>query len=553
VDRANRLLITNDHVLGLNNYVEVFFPEHSRNKLIDEPRHYLKKLGRGLRGEFVVYDVELDLAVIQLSSVPAEAVELKLATVPPKRDDPVHLVGNPGKFDRFWLYNSGTVLYAGWQQFKNRDSPELRKAYMLELKVQDKTTAKGASGGPVVDGEGRLVGVVQSGDYTKDRVRCIEVREVRRLLERARRLMNPQVAADYVERGLLQAGKKRFENAAEEYKRALARDPNNAAAYRGRGEAYRHRQMYDHAVADCTEAVRLNPKDPHAYRARGAVYRHLREYTKALADYDVAIRLDLRDARPRVERAGILNLLGHHGIAIGDLNAALRLLQAEIDSLGAWAAPAEREQLVQYQAAAYRECGIACRHVGLYDTALKNLDYALRRNARDAAAYRERGLTYFRRGDCDRAIADYTRALSLDGQDGAAYRERAVAFNHKRDYFRALNDCSEAIRFNPKDAVAHRERGRAYYHREQYGQAMDDFNAAIRLDPKDAAAYRLRGLANLARGEPDKAVADYTEALRVAPRDAEAYWGRSKVYGRLGRTKDARADVQSAVYWAVRF
>src|SRR5262249_38591684 len=109
VDQANRLLVTNQHVVEDNVTVLVWFPIYKDGKPVTEKKAYKEELG--LRGQVIDTDIRRDLAVIQLRDrLPEEVTEIKLAADSAESGDTLHSIGNPAAAEgALWVYTSGRV------------------------------------------------------------------------------------------------------------------------------------------------------------------------------------------------------------------------------------------------------------------------------------------------------------------------------------------------------------------------------------------------------------------------------------------------------------
>lgn len=77
----------------------------------------------------------------------------------------------------------------------------------------------------------------------------------------------------YVHRGLQGTRSKAIEN----YKKALALDPNIQLAYQCLGDAYEEKGQYDMAIENYNNAIAINPDDDWVYYSRGKVYMSISE------------------------------------------------------------------------------------------------------------------------------------------------------------------------------------------------------------------------------------------------------------------------------------
>lgn len=72
---------------------------------------------------------------------------------------------------------------------------------------------------------------------------------------------------------------------------------------------------------------------------------------------------------------------------------------------------------------------------------------------------------------------------------------------------------------------------------------IQQFTKAIQLDPAPVY-FGLRGGAYWRSKQLDAALADYNRAVELDPRNPDNYYGRARVYKDLGKTNEARQDLQ---------
>ncbi len=126
--------------------------------------------------------------------------------------------------------------------------------------------------------------------------------------------IRPQLAAGYLQRGLVRTTLRNGEGAREDFEHAIALDPNMAAAHTALGLLYRDRGDLTRAVSQYTLSIQLASNTDALYQ-RAQLYASLGQHDKALADYDAAIHEE-PDA-PLVYRARAMSR-----DALGDHNGA---------------------------------------------------------------------------------------------------------------------------------------------------------------------------------------------------------------------------------------
>ncbi|PSB04588.1 tetratricopeptide repeat-containing S1 family peptidase [Merismopedia glauca] len=252
-----------------------------------------------------------------------------------------------------------------------------------------------------------------------------------------------------------------YQEAIENYTKAIEIDPQYTNAYNNRGIAYGNLGNYQQAISDYARAIALNPQDPDAYYNRGNAYDDLGEYQKAISDYDRAITLNPQDLE------------------------------------------------------AYNNRGIAYRKLGDYQKAISDYNRAIALNPRSPNPYYNRGIAYTNVGEYQKAISDYDLAIALNPKSSNAYYNRGIAYGNLGEYQKAISDYDRAIALNPKSSNTYDNRGSAYGNLGEYQKALADFNQAIALNPKSANAYYNRGLVYRKLGNYQKAIADFTEAAKL--------------------------------------
>ena len=163
INERHRLVVTNAHVIHGAASIFVFFPWRYPNGDLEKKEDFyldnsewLESRGYVTQGRVITQDVRNDLAIIQLNQLPPTAHQIKhifskSAEDSMERGDKVHILGNPG--NRLWNWTQGTFL----QYWKNCP-PSGGECLEMEGDTQG-----GNSGGPVLNGQGTLIGLLTAG------------------------------------------------------------------------------------------------------------------------------------------------------------------------------------------------------------------------------------------------------------------------------------------------------------------------------------------------------------------------------------------------------
>jgi S1-C subfamily serine protease len=164
VDLKRRLVITSHHVIREKDKVTVFFPQYEGGKLVTDRMSYIKQAakGGGIAGKVLARDVKADLALVQLESVPEGAAALPLASKGAAPKARIHSLGNPAASEQLWRFSSWRAQGVSFLRVQTQHQLiETRLVYTDPFEKLSERWGPGASGGPVVNGRGELVGVTQ--------------------------------------------------------------------------------------------------------------------------------------------------------------------------------------------------------------------------------------------------------------------------------------------------------------------------------------------------------------------------------------------------------
>jgi len=167
-----------------------------------------------------------------------------------------------------------------------------------------------------------------------------------------------------------------------------------AMVYNNRGVAWWRLDRFDEALEDYERALSIDPDDPETHVNKGNAHAFRNEYYAALASYGQAAVIE--PTHPLVHRN-----MGNALWAIGELEPALKSYDRAVALT-----PGER---MPYDLRAR-----LLMHMKRYEGAIADFDAMLRLDARDAQAIYGRGICWERLGQTAKAEADYARARRID-------------------------------------------------------------------------------------------------------------------------------------------
>lgn len=115
-------------------------------------------------------------------------------------------------------------------------------------------------------------------------------------------LNKKDIAATYVNRGIVRSSRGDLEGAVEDYNNALRINPTLGEAFANRGTVYIRKEQYTMALDELDRALSLDLEQPAmVYFNRAIVYEHFGDSTKAYNDYKMASELRPTWDSPQIE------------------------------------------------------------------------------------------------------------------------------------------------------------------------------------------------------------------------------------------------------------
>jgi tetratricopeptide (TPR) repeat protein len=319
-------------------------------------------------------------------------------------------------------------------------------------KVLQTTAAvsEGSSGGPVLDGQGRVVAIAafviaggQSLNFAVP-VNAIKARlagaRTAAPLPKAPRPSDQATADALFWRGVLAMPEginapdaaKKFEGALAIFREVVEKWPRHAGGHFLAGYCLGGLGRHTGAIESYKRAIKIKPDFAGAHYALGIEYGQLGRQTEAIESYKQAIKIDPEFADAHV----------NVGVAYGEL--------------------------------------------GRYSEAIESYKQAIRIKPDLAKAHYDLGVAYAQLGRQTEAIESFKQAVRIKPDYAEAHCGLGVDYMSLGRYGEAIESCKEAVKINPDLAGAHFTLGATYLLTGDKGRALDEYKVLKGMNPEMA-------------------------------------------------------------------
>ena len=351
------------------------------------------------------------------------------------------------------------------------------------------TTLPGNSGGPVVDAEGKVIGINVAGSGS-----TIGYAIGSNVLKELLKQVGPVEPLDqWRKRDTIRAYTYLVKASSEFY------DADYAAAIDAIDKFIALIPTYANMDGKYNNRGHARTLLGHSKFEKDAAAAGQEDYRAAIQDLDKAIRLNPEDVAAYVNRGFAKTVYGHSELINGHAAAAQQYYRAAIE---------DYDKAINSDPAflAYTERGAVKVSLGISATYQGQLKAAERH--------------YYA------AIADFDKATSINRKDTYAYIIRGYAKILLGDYESDNGDIADA--------------------RKLYKSAIKDSDSAIASDFQTVYGYHIRGIANAALDDYGSAIEDFDKTVSLKPDFARAYYNRALVKVSLGKRSAAKADFKKA-------
>lgn len=297
----------------------------------------------------------------------------------------------------------------------------------------------------------------------------------------------------------------RYLEAVEAYDKAIAKETNFYQAYYGKGLALYDLGNYEDASQAFGLAIDLKPDFYPAWYRQSLSLLNLKKYPQALSTIEKTIALKPENTILHALKGEALQNLSQYDDAISSYNQIL--------------AETNNPLILTRRSSIYRI-------LGKYDLSLKDLDRAIKYDPRYTEAYINRSLTYYQLGDYQQALINLNHVIgSIDRQEPRAFLARGFVYQKLGEKSQAQADFVRAFNLYSQEKTLEKEGNEINLQANRYNQLNTDFDHFMQLNTVEPNIHFGRGITYLLLDNKQQA----TDSLNQAQ---ELYQTQQDKFGR---------------------
>lgn len=350
---------------------------------------------------------------------------------------------------------------------------------------------------------------------------------------------NPRDTNANIGFGMALAKQFKLDGAEEQFKKALARDPNNPGAHAGKALVMLNRlqsssntirknreNVLKEAEAEAQQALDADVQTPEAHYVMGMIYKEQGRLPEAVAEFKKSIQLDSRYSDGYTGTGMVQLAQSNPGAASSNFQKAIQL------NSGDWTA--------------HYGMGQSLLDQGKIDAALKELNIAQYQFPNSWPVRLALGTAFERQGNTVAAVREYQESIRIKPENPAAYLGVSNIREVRGDLELSIAELRSGIELMPNNAELHMRVGEQSLRVEKIDDAIKSFETALNLNPGNAraadgltTAYYLKAQKDTTGGyfgdnDFDNALTMIDRAVQMNPNDIKLRLAQAKLRSLAG-------------------
>jgi tetratricopeptide (TPR) repeat protein len=304
---------------------------------------------------------------------------------------------------------------------------------------------------------------------------------------------------------------------------AMMVQAQSAKQYFKAGEEYAKKLSFEEAIDQFSKAIELDPDYEKAFVQRGIAYTKIRDYEKAAEDFDRAIVFNEKDEELYYFAGTAYHLQGKNEVALGKLNRAVDMKNNFLE--------------------AYQVRSVVLIELERYQEALEDCQKCLKIKE-DEQGYFNLGQVYEKLNMYQEAEIAYRNSIDENSKLVETHFSLADLLYRRDNFSGAYASVTEVLALDPDHRKGMILQGKILAAQQNYPKAIEVLSIASIEYPDELEIYLLRGEYYALLNQDLFAITDYSKVIELEPEKAEVYYKRAGAYEKIRDYERALEDYE---------
>ncbi len=304
-------------------------------------------------------------------------------------------------------------------------------------------------------------------------------------------------------------------------------EPNSVSDFLNKGTVYLGEKKFSDAEGEFLKALKISRNNPHVYAGLGEVYLQKKEWNQALTQFQRSLDLQPTENNYRIKLAKVYS-------GKGQFKEAADIYHSVIKN-------------DQQNSRAFYELGALKLSEGVRDEGIAALRVASRIDPEFYRPHRLLSEMYLKENKLAEAIHEMKQAVRIQKDEPELHLVLAELFIKNNQKEEAVEEFERVVELFPENLKARTKVAHWYLEKGDYVKSLDSYQAAEKLDPQNPAIQTQLGKIYLTSNDKEKAELALRKAVKLDDQNGEGFYLLGKLLSRDNKRDEAKTALETAV------
>lgn len=304
-------------------------------------------------------------------------------------------------------------------------------------------------------------------------------------------------------------------------------EPNSVSDFLNKGTIYLGEKKFSDAEGEFLKALKISRNNPHVYAGLGEVYLQKKEWNQALTQFQRSLDLRPSENNYRIKLAKVYS-------GKGQFKEAADIYHSVIEN-------------DPQNSRAFYELGALKLSEGTRDEGIAALRMAARIDPEFYRPHRLLSELYLEENKLAEAIHEMKQAVRIQKEEPELHLVLAELFIKNNQEEDALGEFERVVELFPENLKARTKVAHWYLEKGDYAKSLDSYQAAEKLDPQNPAIQTQLGKIYLISHDQEKAELALRKAVQLNDQNGEGFYLLGKLLSQDKKWDEAQTALETAV------